>query len=226
MKELPYAEAVGVLLWLARGTRPDIAFAVGVFSRYTSNPGQAMWEGIKRVFRYLKGTSTMGVVYGRSADGNGLVFAGFTDADFAGDLDTRHSTSGYVFTINGAAVSWGSKKQSMVALSTTEAEYMAMCFAAKEAMWLRQLLRDLGYDMSQPTVIWADNQTSIGMVEQPAVRQRTKHIDVQYHYARERVEAGDLKVNYVNTQDNAADLFTKALTKDKTQRFAQAIGMV
>lgn len=150
---------------------------------------------------------------------------GYSDSDFAGDVDNRKSTSGYIYTYNGGAVTWSSKLQDTVALSTTEAEYIGLCNAIKEGMWLRQLYRDIGYDMGAPTVVCGDNQASIALIRLPGVRQRTKHIDVRYHYVRERVEEGDIIVTYISTVDNVADICTKALPRDRVEFLRKAIGM-
>lgn len=225
MRHVPYAEAIGQLLWIMRGTRPDIAQAVGVLCRFTSNPGPPMWEGVKRVLRYLQGTKNVGIVYKGPGKCKVVELCGYSDSDFAGDVDNRKSTSGYIYTYNGGAVTWSSKLQDTVALSTTEAEYIGLCNAIKEGMWLRQLYRDIGYDMGAPTVVCGDNQASIALIRLPGVRQRTKHIDVRYHYVRERVEEGDIIVTYISTVDNVADICTKALPRDRVEFLRKAIGM-
>ena len=140
MSRVPYASAVGSLMYAMVCTRPDIAHAMGVLSRFMSKPGKEHWTAVKRVFRYLRGTSDYGLCYqGRPGLDRVLDIHGFVDADWARDLDQRRSTSGYVFNLFGGAVNWMSKKQSVVALSTTEAEYMAATHASKEAVWLQRL---------------------------------------------------------------------------------------
>ena len=140
MSRVPYVSAVGGLMYAMVYTRPDIAHAVGVLSRFMSNPGKEHWTAVKRVFRYLRGTSDYGLCYqGRPILEIMLEIHGFVDADWAGDLDQRRSTSGYVFSLFGGTVSWMSKRQSVVALSTIEAEYIAATHANKEAVWLQRL---------------------------------------------------------------------------------------
>ena len=145
MSRVPYASAVGSLMYAMVCTRPDIAHAVGVLSRFMSKPGKEHWTAVKRVFKYLRGTSDYGLCYqGRPGLDRVLDIRGFVDADWAGDLDQRRSTSGYVFNLFGGAVSWMSKKQSVVAQSTTEAEYMAATHASKEEVWLQRLCSSIG----------------------------------------------------------------------------------
>jgi hypothetical protein len=143
-EKFPYSQLVGAMMYLAVCTRPDIAYIVGAAARFMAKPTTVHWQVAKSVLRYLSGTTHYGITFGRSTDG----LVGYCDADFAGDLDTRRSTTGYVFTFGGAAVSWSSKRQQTVAASTTEAEYMAAAAAVKEALWLRNLFADFGYDIS------------------------------------------------------------------------------
>src|SRR5690606_5271105 len=135
-----YQQAIGALLWLMVGTRPDICFVVGYLSRFNANPSEQHWQAVKRVMRYLKGTKNYAITYSGRVQGN---WCGYSDASYADDRSTRRSTAGYVFCVSGGAISWSSKQQSVVARSTTEAEYIALAQAAKEAMWLRTLQRDV-----------------------------------------------------------------------------------
>ena len=148
---------------------------------------------------------------------------GYSDSDWAGDVDTRRSTTGYVFTLNHGAVTWGSRLQATVALSSSEAEYMAMCAAVQEAIHLRQLLKDLGHVQDQPTRILEDNQGCIALSENPVFHKRTKHIDIKYHFVRERVASNEIKIEYVATEDQLADLLTKGLSKQRTMKLSDAI---
>lgn len=222
MRQMPYASAVGSLMYLMVATRPDIAQAVGALSKFISDPGQQHWEAAKHVLRYLKGTASYGIVY---RGGGSLTVEGYTDSDYAGNTENRKSTSGFIYTANGSAISWGSKQQECVTTSSTEAEYVATCKAVKEAMWLRQLLGQLGYDTSEAMTIYADNQASIKLAKNPALHQRTKHIDVQYHYTRECVENGEVELVYCSTDSNVADMCTKALGRIKVTQHREAIGM-
>ena len=176
---LNYQSMVGSLLYAAITTRPDIAQAVGAVSKFNSCPTEAHLTAVKRIFRYLKGTIDLCIKYERSAD-NCLV--GFSDADWAGDLTDRHSTTGNLFMMSGAAIDWISKKQPVVALSTTEAEYVALSAATQEAVWLSRLLTDIKAPPKAPILIKEDNQGTIAVARNPVSHNRTKHIDIKLHY--------------------------------------------
>jgi hypothetical protein len=176
---------------------------------------------MKHLLRYLKGTLDYKLCYqARSRDSVDLI--GFSDADWAGDKSDRKSTCGYAFFVNGGIVSWKSKKQTTVAMSSTEAEYIGLSEAAKEAMWLCQLGHDLGIKFD-PVKLYEDNQGSIFLADHPVSHQRTKHINVRYHFVRHLVSSGDLEILYLRTEDMVADIFTKALPKEKHLRFAQVL---
>lgn len=204
-----YMSLVGALLWSAMISRPDVAFAVQVLGRYLQASGPEHMSAAKRRLRYLKGTRDRGIKYG--GKGNDLTLVGYSDSDHAGDKDTRKSTTGYVFVLNGGPVSWGSRLQDTVAASTSEAEYMAACAAAQEAIHLRQLLKDLGLEQKKATVIYEDNNAAIAWSENPLGARRAKHIDVKYHFVRERVAMGQIKLDYIASANQLADLFTKPL---------------
>ncbi|KAH9707030.1 Integrase catalytic domain-containing protein [Citrus sinensis] len=173
MSRVPYASAVGSLMFAMICTRPDIAQAVGAVSRYMANPGGEHWIAVKRILRYIRGTSDVALCYG----GSEFTVRGYVDSDFAGDLDKRKSTTGYVFTLAEAAVSWVSKLQTVVALSTTEAEYMAATQACKEAIWIQRLLEELGHKQ-QKISVFCDSQSALHIARNPAFHSRTKHIGV------------------------------------------------
>lgn len=208
-----YRGGVGSLIWTTM-TRPEIAYPVQVLSRYMQASGDEHWMAAKRVMRYLKGTRDLGIKYGVS-DGDSLILEGYCDADWGNDKDTRRSTTGYVFQLAGGSISWASKLQPTVALSSTEAEYMALSAGVQEALYLRQLLEDLGYQQKSATVIREDNQGCIALAGNPIHHRRTKHIDIRYHFVRERIESGEIKVEYVPTEHQLADLLTKALPRDR-----------
>jgi hypothetical protein len=172
---------LGSIMYIMCQSRPDIAFAVSKVSQYTTHPDNSHWTASKRILRYLSGTKEYGIVYG----GNSFVLTGWTDSDWAGDLDDSRSTGGYVFLLAGGAISWASQKQPLVALSTTGAEYMVQKNAATEGIWLRGLLEELTLRDDAPTTIWADNQGAISLADNPVHHRRTKHISIQYHYTRE-----------------------------------------
>jgi len=226
MKAYPYQSLIGTLMYAMLGTRPDVAFAVGALSKYSSNPGIKHWNEAVHVLRYLGGTKDLGLVYDRSkgADLSSFIL-GYTDSDWAGDLDTRRSTGGFVFLTCGAAVSWSSKLQLSPALSSTEAEYMACTRAAQEAIWLRQLLEQLGYKQTTPTKLLGDNQGAIALAENPGDHPRTKHIQLRYHFIRFAITDGQVSLDYVPTQNMVADGLTKGLTGEKHKYFISMLGL-
>jgi Reverse transcriptase (RNA-dependent DNA polymerase) len=220
MRNVPYREAIGSLMYAALGTRPDISFAVSFLAQFMQNPGRPHWEAVKRVFRYLKGTKGTCLVIGGSQGG----LEAYSDADWASQ-EHRHSVSGYVFTIDGGAVSWSSKKQPIVALSTTEAEYIAATHAAKEALWLRAFLADIARPLKNPITIHLDNISAISITKNDEFHPRTKHIDIRYHFIRHATREGLIHVDYVPTDDMAADMFTKALPRHKVAHLNAMVGL-
>ena len=219
-----YQSAVGSLLHLSGWTRPDIAFAVSHVARFCSSPTKEHWTAVKRILRYLKGTPNYGLTYSRNVNTDGTLI-GYSDADWAGDANDRKSTSGYFFMMSGAAVSWKSQKQTCVALSTAEAEYIALAAATQEATWMRQLLEDLHNGQIEPTVTCEDNQFAISIAQNPQYHKRTKHIDIKYHYVREKVLDTTIKLRYCPTSDMIADILTKGLTYDKFSRLRALSGV-
>ena len=163
-------------------------------SKFCANPTQSHLTATKRILRYLKGTLYLGLSYKKCADEK---LIGYSDADWAGDMDDRHSTSGNVFLLAKGAVGWLSKKKATVALSTTEAEYVALSTATQEAIWLRRLLADVGKPLEEPIVINEDNQGAIAMAKNPVGHARTKHIDIRYHFVCEGVQDGAIILKYV-----------------------------
>ncbi|GKA90105.1 hypothetical protein Tco_0811917 [Tanacetum coccineum] len=210
MSRVPYASAVGSLMFAMICTRPDIAHAVGVVSRYMAEPGRGHWEAVKRILRYIKGTSDVALCFGDSD----LIVKGYVDSDYAGDLDGSKSTTGYVFTLSGGTVSWVSKLQSVVAMSTTEAEYVAAAQASKEAVWLKMLLEELGHKQEKIT-LFCDNQSALYLARNPAFHSKTKHIRVQYYFVHEKVEEGTVDMQKIHTDDNVVDYLMKAINCDK-----------
>ena len=225
MSHVPYASAVGSLMYAMVCTRPDIAHAVGVLSRFMSKLGKEHWTTVKRVFRYLHGTSDYGLCYqGRPRLDRVLDIHGFFDADWVGDMDQRRSTSGYVFNLFGGAVSWMSKKQSVVALSTTEAEYMAATHASKEAVWLQRLCSSMG--LVQGAIrIDCDSQSAIFLAKNPAYHSKTKHIDVQYHFVRDMIEDKKVLLVKVDTLKNTLDALTKYMSLEKSSWCREKMGI-
>lgn len=216
-----YQTAIGSLMYAALGTRPDISFAVQHLSQFSSRPSKAHWTAVKRVFRYLKGTPDTGLIFSAS---NEFLLKGFCDADWGANLADRRSVTGYLFLLGGP-ISWSSKKQPTVALSSMEAEYMAISHAAREAIWLRNLISELGLSIAEPTEINVDNQAAISFANDEAIHPRTKHIDIRHHFCRDKVTSGEIRTNYISTDENSADIFTKSLSAPRHTSLCQLVGM-
>lgn len=220
--KVPYQRAIGSLLYVSERTRPDIAFAVNYASRYNQNHSSAHWQAVKRIFRYLRGTMHLKLKYrcGGLAD-----LHGFTDADWASEIDERRSVSGFVFKLSGGAISWQSKRQAIVALSSTEAEYIALSSVVCESLWLRQLTNELDKGAVKPIKIFCDNESSIRLAENDAYRPRTKHIDTRFHHTRQQIEAKFIDVEHVSTKLMTADFLTKGVPKEKHNFCAEQSGL-
>jgi hypothetical protein len=220
-----YQSLIGRINYLATQTRCDIAFTASILSRFLVNPAPAHIRSAKRVLQYLKGTIMYGITY-RGIQG--LDIRLYTDSDYAGDRDTYRSTSGYVSFIAGGPVSWQSKRQSVVAQSSTEAEYIAMSESAKEGAWIRYLLEGLEYkgqDLN-PITLYGDNQGALSLAENPTFHRGSKHIAVRYHLIRQEVEEGRLQLAYIPTDCMPADGLTKALKSPVHMRFLQLLTLV
>jgi hypothetical protein len=218
----PYRQLVGVLMYLAVSTRPDIMHAVSALSRFNSGHGDTHWKAALHIVRYLKGTRD----YELELGGNHTArLTGYTDSDYANCPDTRRSVSGYAFSLGSGLISWMSKKQATTATSSTEAEYMAAASATKEAIWIRSVLAGLGYEQKEPTVIFIDNCGARILTEDPLFHQRVKHIETLHHYSRECVERGLTIFVDIPTKDNVADVFTKALPAPSFEEFREAMGL-
>jgi len=225
MANLPYANAVGVLLYLAMATQPGIAYAVSVLCRFIANPGLAHWHAVKHVFRYLRGTAKAQLVYRRNTFDAQQLFSAFVDADDAGNLDNGHSTGGYALLIAGGAVSWSSHLQSITALSTTEAEYVAAVDAGKDVVWMRQLLGELGFTLSAPSVLCMDNQSAISVAKNPEHHGPMKHLDLRFYWLRNVVDSGLIMPVFVPTTAQVADIFTKLLARANMERCRLLLGV-
>jgi hypothetical protein len=204
MSRVPYSSAVGSLMYAMVCSHPDLSYALSLVSRYMSNTGKEHWKAVQWIFRYLRGTSKACLKFGKTGEG----LAGYVDSDFDADLDKRRSLTGYVFTVGGCAVSWKATLQPVVAHSTTEAEYMAIAEACKESVWLKGLYAELCGDNSCIN-LFCDSQSAIYLTKDQIFHERTKHIDVKYHYVRDIVAQGKLKVCKISTHDNPADMMTK-----------------
>ncbi|KAJ9564196.1 hypothetical protein OSB04_000162 [Centaurea solstitialis] len=225
MKSVPYASAIGPIMYAMLCTRPDVAYSVSVTSRYQQNPGEPHWVAVKNILKYLRRTKEMFLVFGGSEDE--ISVTGYSDASFQTDRDDFRSQSGYVFTLNGGAISWKSSKQDTIADSTTEAEYIAASDAAKEAVWLRNFLSDLRVvaSISRPIDIFCDNSGAVAQAKEPREHHKSRHVLRKYHLIREIIGRGDVRICKIPTEDNVADPLTKPLARVKHEAHANSIGM-
>ena len=223
MRKFPYASAVGSLMYAMLCTRPDICYAVGMVSRYQSNPGIAHWSAVKNILKYLRRTRNYMLVY----SGDDLKMTGYTDSDFQACQDNRASTSGSVYTLNGGAVVWRSKKQSCIADSTMEAEYVAGCEAAKEGVWLKKFLTDLEVvpNVEQPITLYCDNNGAVANAKEPRSHRNSKHIERRYHVIRDIIAKGNVEVMKISTHDNIVDPFTKTLSIKEFEKHLEGLGV-
>lgn len=219
----PYRELIGCLTYLALASRPDISVAVNFFSRFQSAPTDTHWCHLKRILRYLKGTINLGLMYNRHGEEEPLL--GYADADWGSDIQDRRSISGNIFQVFGACVSWMTRKQATISLSSTEAEYISLSQAACEAIWLKNLLEELGVVFKHPITLFEDNQSCIHIAEEPRDQKRMKHLDIRYHFIREKIQEGIFKVYYKPTTDQIADIFTKGLQRVNFQKLRTMLGM-
>ncbi|KAL0356269.1 UNVERIFIED_CONTAM: Retrovirus-related Pol polyprotein from transposon RE1 [Sesamum radiatum] len=216
-----YRSLIGSLLYLT-ATRPDIMFATSLLSRFMQSPSQVHYGAAKRILRYLQGTKDFGIWYKSTNDAK---LVGYTDSDWAGSADDMKSTSGYTFSLGSGIFSWASKKQATVAQSSAEAEYIAAAAASNQATWLRRILEDMGEKQEEPTTIYCDNKSAIAITKNPVQHNRTKHIDIKYHALREATTRGEIELKYCSTEEQLADMFTKALPRDKFEELRMKIGV-
>ena len=221
-----YREAIGALLYASMGTRPDITFAVQVLSQFASRPSKEHWRAIKRVLRYLQGTKDLGITYDDLNGYADIHVSGYSDADWGSSLVDRRSISGYIFLIGGGAVAWSSKKQPTVALSSTEAEYMASSNATTQAIWLRSLFTELNFIQPSPAELLLDNQSAIALASNPQFHARSKHIDIRHHFIRTCVTKGEVCLFWCPTQEMIADILTKPLSYPKFKLMSQLLSML
>jgi hypothetical protein len=226
MKRYPYQCLIGSLMYAMLGTRPDIAFSVSCLSRFLTNPGKKHWDAAKRVLRYLKHTQDYKLVY--STSGNPDIL-GYSDSDWAGDILSRKSTSGYIFLLAGGAVTWKSRKQQTVAISTTEAEYYAVSMAASEAIWLRNFTLELTIpvpSIQRPIQLFCDNLGCVYFTKDPTDHGRLKHIEIRHLFIRDAVRRKYITVTHCRTHLQAADILTKPLPREKLQRCQQIFNLL
>jgi hypothetical protein len=218
-----FQQIIGCLLYITLGTRPDLAFSVIKLARYASNPSLEHLNALKRILRYIKGTTDLCITYYKKGS---PYISGYCDADFAGDLyNAAKSTSGFIFYMANGPISWKSKLQSIIAQSTTEAEYIAINLSAKEAMFIKALLLELGFYKQNKLPIYTDNNGALLLAKNPVFHERTKHIAVKYHYIRQLIINGDIDVIFIRTNNQKADGFTKSLERLKFRLFLEHLGM-
>jgi hypothetical protein len=209
-------------MWGQLATRPDLAFSVSLLARFQANPGIEHWNALMHVIGpgYIKNTIDYGITYSRDHD---ISPTAYVDSDYGGCRDTRRSTSGYIFMMAGGAVAWSSKRQASVALSTVEAEYVAMSRCAQQMMWMQSWLDETEMEYERPGLIKGDNRGAIALTKNTKDHGKVKHIEICHHYIRDRVQAGDIILEQVGTADNLADLFTKPLPRDHHHRLLKAL---
>ena len=216
-----YRSIVGALQYLTL-TRPDIAFSVNKVCQFLHSPTDVHWAAVKRILRYLKQDTKVGLKITKSAS---MLISGFSDADWAGSLDDRRSTGGYAIFLGSNLVSWSARKQATVSRSSTEAEYKAVANATAEIMWIQTLLREIGISSPCIAKLWCDNMGAKYLSSNPVFHARTKHIEVDFHFVRERVLKKLLEIDYVPTGDQIADGFTKALSVRQLENFKHNLNL-
>jgi len=216
-----YRSLIGRLIYVTH-SRPDVSFAVGVLSRFMHNPSRHHLGAAKRVLRYLAGTINFGIWY-RKVENFSL--KGYSDSDWGGSAEDGRSTTGNCFLLGSAAVCWSSKKQATIALSTTEAEYVAVTATSCQAVWLRRLMGDIGMKQNKATEIFCDNESAIMLGRNPVFHSRTKHIEIKHHFVRELVAKGEVKLESCGTKEQPADLMTKSLPFAKHEKFCIELGL-
>lgn len=219
----PYRELIGCLTYLMVTSRPDLSSAVSYFSQFQCNPSQEHWSHLKRILRYVRGTTQLGLMYRRQEQTEQIV--GFADANWATDQGDRHSVSGYVFQVYGATTSWSTRKQRTIALSSTESECSALSDCICEALWIVKLFQELGVRDQRPVVIFEDNQSAIAIAESEAPSLKLKHSDVKLQFIKECVANGKICVKYRASGDQPADLMTKGLPLASFKKHCCTLGV-
>jgi hypothetical protein len=203
-------------------TRPDLSFVVDLVARYMQTPHESHWKASKRILRYVRGTVQFGIHYN---SGGTPLFVGFTNLDWADDPDDQKSTSGYVFSLGSGPVTWACKKQQPITLSLAEVEYQAVVNASQEALWLRQILSEFGFQHQHPTGLWCDNLSAIKLAKDLVQHQRSKHIELHMHFIRKLIHDQIIEVLFYSTEDQVADIFTKSLTEAKFSKLRSMLGV-
>ena len=218
-----YRTLIGSLQYLTYTTRLDIAFTVNKLSQFMAAPKMQHWLACKRLLRYIKGTAGLSLIFSSSTEDLSLMV--YTDADHAGCKVTHQSTTGFCVYLDKNLIVWGSKKQPVVARSMGEAKYRAVALGVTELVWLKHLLLELGYSYEATPIVWCDNLAAKSMAENPVYHSRTKHIGVDVHFVREKVENGEVEIRYVPTAEQVADVFTKGLPRDRFNFLCTKLGL-
>jgi hypothetical protein len=216
-----YPQLIGKLLYLATCTWLDISYAVQELSRFMSNWGERHWNAAKHVVRYLKGTKHYGIIYG-NLDKPYPLFRTFADSDWASG-EQRRSVAGYIIKMGGGPISWSSKKQTVVTLSSSEAEYIALTFAARQVLWLRSFAQELGFEQYKASLVYCDNRGAIHCSQDPKAHSRMKHIEIRFHFIRYCVNKNLIDVEHIPGTENVADITTKSLTRTVHDKWVIAL---
>jgi hypothetical protein len=203
-------------------TRPDLMFAVNMIARFMENPVESHMMAAKRILRYVKGTLELGILYKK---GEQIDLIAYSDSDYGGDIDDRKSTSGYVFMLGSGAVAWSSRKQPIVTLSTTEAEFIAAAHCVRQGIWLKRILDNIGLKQKQCLTVLCDNSSTIKLSKNPVMHGRSKHIDIRFHFLRNLSSEGSIELVHCASKDQLADVMTKALNLPLFEKFRKQLGV-
>ncbi len=223
--KMPYRELVGSLMYIMVCTRPDISNAVGEVSKFCENFDKEHWSAALKILKYLKTTKKLSLVFEGSVK---MPMVAYADASWASDQDSGRSITGYVIMINGTSVSWKSRRQPTVAMSSTEAEYMALFAVTQEVIWMRRLLCQVDTSFTshrKPTVVFQDNKSTILLANNPSQHARTKHINTKFHFVRDQVSDSTIQIEYKSTEEMVADILTKAVSRPKLDKHTKSMGL-
>lgn len=222
--EAPCKNLIGCLMYAMLCTRPDLSIAINILSRYQSKNNKTLWQYLKRVLRYVKGSVDLKLVYSRGDYNDILV--GYVDSDWGSNESDRKSTTGFLFKVfERCTVAWNTRRQNTVAASSTEAEYIALFECVREAMWLKSLLTSISVSITKPIVIFEDNMGCIHIANNPVNHRKSKHIDIKCHFTREKIHNGDIIIRYIPTEKQQADIFTKAVPAPRLLEMRCEIGL-
>ena len=216
MADKPYRELLRSIMYAQIATQPDLSYARSMLSKYASNPGKTHWNALTHVLRYIRGTLGFRITYGGKH--NDLAPIGYVNTDYAGDLNDRCSRAGHVFVQAGGPTAWGSQYQPTIALSTTEAEYMALTRVMKQILWMYAAMDEAGYPQPKPAILYNDNSGAVLLMQNTKNNIKVKHIDIRYHYICKRVEDGEIEVRRIASTNNLTDMFTKQLPRVTFQK--------